>query len=81
AEPLQKTTDSKRFSGVRISQELPYEIGLNCQLGVIKNYNIDNEINPEVVVDPILQAKNIMLPRALFKDFVSSDNISNKLVE
>ncbi|ABI83527.1 NADH-quinone oxidoreductase subunit NuoG [Francisella tularensis] len=81
AEPLQKTTDAKRFAGVRISQELADEIGLKGQLGVIKIYNIDNEINPEVVVDPSLQAKNIMLPRALFKDFLSSDNISIKLVE
>lgn len=81
AEPLQKTTDAKRFAGVRISQELADEIGLKGQSGVIKIYNIDNEINPEVVVDPSLQAKNIMLPRALFKDFLSSDNISIKLVE
>ncbi|MDE5014513.1 NADH-quinone oxidoreductase subunit G, partial [Francisella tularensis subsp. holarctica] len=73
AEPLQKTTDAKRFAGVRISQELADEIGLKGQLVVIKIYNIDNEINPEVVVDQSLQAKIIMLPRALFKDFLSSD--------
>lgn len=69
------------FFGVRISQELADDIGLKGQSGIIKIYNIDNEINHEVVVDPSLQAKNIMLPRTLFKDFLNGDNVSIKLVE
>ncbi|AIT09504.1 NADH dehydrogenase [Candidatus Francisella endociliophora] len=81
AEPLQQTKDAKRFAGVRISQELADEIGLKDPKGVIKIYDIDNEINPEVTVDSSLQAKNIMFPRALFKDFLLGDNISIKLVE
>lgn len=79
AEPLQQTQDAKRFAGVRISQELADELGLKSQSGAIKIYDIDNEINPEVVVDPSLQAKNIMIPRNLFKGFLSGSKLSIRL--
>ncbi|WP_150467544.1 NADH-quinone oxidoreductase subunit NuoG [Francisella sp. SYW-9] len=81
AEPLQQTKDAKRFSGVRVSQELADDIGLEAKSGTVKIYDIDNEINPEVVVDPSLQAKNIMIPRSLFKDFMQGDSVNIKLVE
>ena len=81
AEPLQQTRDAKRFAGVRISQEIADAIGLTEQKGAIKIYDIDNELNLEATVDASLQAKNIMLPRALFKDFLLGENISIRLAE
>lgn len=80
AEPLQKTYDAKRFSGVRISQEIADEIGLKAEVGIVKIYDIDNEITPEVSVDSSLQAKNIMIPRSLYKSFLSGDSVNIKLV-
>ncbi|MBK2267206.1 NADH-quinone oxidoreductase subunit NuoG [Francisella philomiragia] len=80
AEPLQKTHDAKRFSGVRISQEIADEIGLKAEVGIVKIYDIDNEITPEVSVDSSLQAKNIMIPRSLYKSFLSGDSVNIKLV-
>lgn len=81
AEPLQQTKDAKRFAGVRISQELANEIGLEEKSGSIKIYDIDNELNLEVTVEPSLQAKNIMLPRVLFKGFLLGENLTIRLVE
>ena len=81
AEPLQQTKDAKRFVGVRISQELADDIGLKAESGTVKIYDIDNEISPEVVVDRSLQAKNIMIPRSLFRDFMVGDSVNIKLVE
>ena len=57
------------------------EIGLKAESGTVRIYDIDNEINPEVVVDASLQAKNIMIPRSLFKDFMLGDSVNIKLVE
>ena len=78
---LQQTIDAKRYSGVRISQDLASQIGLADETGILKIYDIDNELELSVTVDQSLQAKNCMLPRSLMQGFLLSDNINIKLVE
>ena len=79
--PLQQTIDAKRYSGVRISQDLANQIGLADETGMLKIYDIDNELELRVTVDQSLQAKNFMLTRNLIQSFLLSDNINIKLVE
>ncbi len=81
ATPLQQTVDAKRFEGVRISQDLADQIGLASETGTLKIYDIDNEVEFDVIVDKSLHAKNFMLPRNLMQRFLLSDNINIKLVE
>ncbi|QIV95439.1 NADH dehydrogenase subunit G [Allofrancisella inopinata] len=80
AKPLQQTQDAQRFKGVRISQALASELGLQDTQASIKIYNIDNELQLDVMVDKSLHSKNFMLPRSLNKAFIHNDNINIKIV-
>lgn len=78
--PLQQTADAKRYDGARISQDLADQIGLTEDVGKLKIYDIDNELELSVTVDKSLHAKNFMLPRNLIQSFLLNDNINIRLV-
>ena len=81
SDPLQQTADAKSFDGVRISQAIADNIGLVGDSGAVKIYDIDNEVEFDVIVDNRLNDKNIMLYRSSMREFFSGDSVNIKLAK